>query len=252
MAVRLVDLVVCAPVALYAAVGVPAAAQTSEGRVSVRVGAERISGDYGGDTDFQDLYVPTTVLFDRGRFGFRATVPYLEVEFLDPADGSTYTETGAGDVVLGFTLFDVLPPQDSAWSVDATVKVKLGTADEARGLGNGETDYTLLADLWRSLERGALIATVGYRLRGEPAGVVLEDGWLTSFGVLRYFGTATTGGLFVDYRESSIGGQEAIREVSASLSRRLYGDWRVQGYVVRGLSDTTLDLGAGLSIRRDF
>lgn len=251
MAARLCDSFVGAAMTLCAAVGSTAAAQGPASHVSLRVGTERISGDYGGDVDYRDVYVPATVLLDRGRFGFRATIPYLEIEFTDPLDGSTYTESGAGDVVLGLTLFDALTPR-GPWSVDATLKVKLGTADEARGLGNGEDDYTLLADLRRSLERGALVATVGYRLRGEPTGVMLEDGWLTSIGALRTFGAATTGGLFVDYRESSGLGQEAIREVSASLSRRLQRDWRVQGYVVRGLTDTTLDLGVGLSIRRDF
>lgn len=242
---------VCAAV-LCAAVGVPAAAQTAENHVSIRVGTERISGDYGGDVDYRDLYVPATVLVERSRFGFRATAPYLELAFTDPVDGSAYTEAGVGDAVLGFTLFDALTPSRGLWSVDATFKIKLGTADESRGLGNGETDYTLLADVRRSLDRGALIATVGYRLRGEPTGIALENGWLTSFGALRSFGPATTAGVFLDYREPSVPGQEAVREVSASLSRRLQRGWRVQGYLVRGMTDTTLDLGMGLSVRRDL
>lgn len=79
-------------------------AQVPEGYASLRVGTERISGDYGGAVDYRDLCVPVTLLLERGRFGFRATVPYLDVEFTDPVDGSTYTESGMGDVVLGFTL----------------------------------------------------------------------------------------------------------------------------------------------------
>jgi hypothetical protein len=237
---------------LSAAAGPSAAAQASDGRVSLQAGVERISGDYGSDIDVQDLYVPVTVLFERGRLGFRATVPYLEVEFIDPVDSSTYTESGVGDVVLGLTVYDLKASRRDDWSVDLTAKIELGTADEARGLGNGETDYALLADVRRALDRGAFVASVGYKLRGEPAGVALEDGWLLAVGGLRRFSAATAGGIFLDYREASAPGAEAVREVTATLSRSLGNEWRIQGHVVKGLSDTTLDLGAGLSIRREF
>jgi hypothetical protein len=230
----------------------PAAALAADREIGLRAGVERITGDYGADVDVQDLYVPVTVLVDGGRLGFRATVPYLEVEFIDPVDSSTYTESGLGDAVIGVTWFDALAPASGAWSLDATLKIKLPTGDETRGLGTGEADYTAVADLRRALKRGAFVASVGYRVRGEPAGVDLEDGWLASVGAVRRLAPTTTGSVFVDYRASSVPGYEAIREVSAALSRRLGDSWRVQGYLVKGLSDTTLDLGAGLSVRRDF
>jgi hypothetical protein len=63
---------------------------------------------------------------------------------------------------------------------------------------------------------------------------------------------STTGGLFLDSRESSLPGNDDIREVTASLARQLDDKWRLHGYVVRGLTDASLDWGAGLSIRRDF
>jgi hypothetical protein len=238
--------------AVVVAVGLPTAAAAQEGELSLRIGVEQTSGDYGGTEDLEDSYVPLTVLYERERLAFRLTVPYLEVEFLDPIDFSTYTESGLGDVVLGLTAYDVFESSNQSVAIDLTGKVELGTADEEQGLGTGETDYSLHADIYKYLSKGALVVSAGYKIRGEPAGVTVDDTWLLSFGGLYRFSTAMSGGVFLDYRESSVPGLEAVRELSASLSRRLDDRWRLQGYLVRGLSDTSLDWGAGLSVRRDF
>jgi hypothetical protein len=223
-----------------------------DGQLSFRTGIERTSGDYGSDQDLYDLYVPLTVLYERRRLGFRATLPYLEVEFTDSATSSTYTESGLGDVVLGLTVYDVFRSSDGSVVVDVTNKVKLGTADEQKGLGTGETDLSVQAEIYKFLDRSTLVASVGYKIRGEPATVTVDDTWLVSAGGYYHFSNSTSGGLFLDYRQSSVPGLESIGELTASLSRRLAGEWRIQGYLVRGLSDTSLDWGAGLSARLAF
>jgi hypothetical protein len=227
-------------------------ASAQESQLSVRAGFERISGDYGGVQNFDDLYAPLSVLYERARVGLRVTVPYLEVEFADPDGMSTFTESGLGDVVLGLTVYDVVRSRSGNLVVDVTGKLKLPTADEDKGLGTGETDYSLQADIYRFLGRGTMIASAGYKVRGDPQGAVFEDSLLVSLGGLYEFSTWTSGGLFLDYRQSSVPAFESIRELTALLSRRLDDRWRVQGYVVRGLSDTSLDWSLGFSARRDF
>jgi hypothetical protein len=66
------------------------------------------------------------------------------------------------------------------------------------------------------------------------------------------FSDRTSGGLFLDYRESAVAGAVAIRELTASVSRQLNVPWRLQAYLVHGVSDASADYGAGLSIRRNF
>lgn len=229
-----------------------ATAVAQGGQLGLRTGIERTSGDYGGTQSLSDLYVPLTVLYERRRLGFRVTVPYLEVEFADSARSSTYTESGLGDVVLGLTVYDVFRSADGSIAIDVTNKVKLATADELKGLGTGETDLSVQAEIYKFLDRSTLAASVGYKLRGEPATVTIDDTWLVSVGGYYRFSESTSGGLFLDYRQSSVPGLESIHELTASLSRRLAGEWRVQGYLVRGLTDTSLDWGAGLSVRLAF
>jgi hypothetical protein len=224
----------------------------ADGRLSFRTGIERTSGDYGGTQSLSDTYVPLTVLYEGRRLGFRATLPYLRVEFADPVDASTYTEAGLGDIVLGLTVFDVFRSADRSLVIDVTNKIKLGTADEHKGLGTGESDFSTQADIYKFLGPSAFVATVGYRFRGEPTTISLDDTWLMSVGGTYRFSGSTSGGLFLDYRESSLHGYESIRELTVSLSHRLERNWRIQSYLVRGLSDTSLDWGAGLSARVDF
>jgi hypothetical protein len=227
-------------------------ASAQEGRLSLRTGIERTSGDYGGTQELGDLYVPLTLLYERRRLGFRATVPYLEVEFTDTTTSSTYTESGLGDIVLGLTVYDVLRSSDGSVAVDITSKLKLGTADELKGLGTGETDLSVQADIFKFLGRTTITGSVGYKLRGEPDTLSIDDTWFASVGGYYHFSDATSGGLFFDYRQSTVPGLESIQELTASLSRRLGDEWRVQGYLVRGLGDTSLDWAAGLSARVNF
>lgn len=231
------------------AAGWAAAAVAQDAQVSLRTGIERTSGDYGGAQEVSDLYVPLTVIYERRRVDFRVTLPWLEVEFVDPATSSTHTESGLGDAILGLTVYDVLRSSDGSVAVDITNKVKLGTADERKGLGTGENDFSVQADIYKFLSRSALVASVGYRFRGEPAGHPIDDTWLVSAGGYYRFTNSTSGGLFLDYHQSSVPGLETSRELTASLSRRLAGGSRVQGYLVRGLNDTSPNWGAGLSFR---
>ena len=217
-----------------------ATAPAQEGQFGFRAGIEHVSGDYGGTQDLSDFYLPLTVLYERRRLGFRATLPYLEVELVDPATSSTYSENGLGDVVLGLTVYDAFRSSDGSVAIDFTNKLKLGTADEQKGLGTGETDLSVQADIYKFLGRSTLVGAIGYKFRGEPNAVTIDDTWFFSAGGYYRLTDLTSVGLFLDHRQSSVPGNESIRELTVSLSRRTAGEWRVQGYLVRGLSDASL------------
>ncbi len=244
-----------AALATAAFAAVAGAQSEPSGRLSVRAGIEHATGEYAGSATLDDLYLPLSVIYERRRLALRVTVPYLRVQFadVDPAgDTAIVSESGLGDAVAALTAFDVFRSADRSVALDLTGKIKLATGDEARGLGTGETDYSLQADLYKFLGRATLLGTVGYRLRGQPPGITLDNSWLAAAGTLYRITSRTRGGLFFDYRQSAIPGAPAISELTLSLSRVLDAHWRMQGYLVHGFSDTSLDYGFGLSLRRDF
>lgn len=211
-------------------------------------GIEYSSGTYGGEEDIEELYVPVTMRLDQGRWGLRLTVPYIRVN----ETGSMPSESGLGDVIAGVTVYDAYVNEHSDFFVDLTGKVKFGTADEQKGLGTGENDYTLQANAYKYLNQVTLQGMVGYRFRGEPEGYVLNDVILASIGGVIGPAPATSLGLFYDFRESALAGTDDIHEVSGFVSHRFNESWRMEFYVFTGFGDSTADWGGGLLVTTDL
>ncbi len=244
--------------------GTSVQARTDEAVFGLSTGVDFTSGNYGGDVDIEDVYVPVTGTLNYGRFGFRLTVPYLSVRspagtiITDagdqplPGSGARTTESGLGDIIGGVTLYDVINNRDLGIALDITGKIKFATADESRGLGTGEADYSVQADAYKFFKAITLLGTAGYKVRGDPSGVDLENTFFGSVGGLYQFSPQTRGGLIFDYRESSFASNASIQELTGFVSRRINDDWRVQLYALTGFSDSSPDFGGGLRINRAF
>lgn len=239
---------------------VNAIAEEGNPTISWSTGIEYSSGTYGGAEDIEDLYVPIIARFDYERVSFQLTVPYLSVRapggttLTDPGDepisgsGPMTTESGLGDVIAGLTLYDVFYSAQHSVALDLTGKVKFGTADDSKGLGTGEQDYTLRADLFKFFERTMLMGSAGYRFRGDPPGVDLKNVFLGSLGGVYSMTENSRIGLIYDYRESALVDGDAVSELSAFLSKRLTDSLQIEFYAFTGFSDSSADWGAGILI----
>jgi hypothetical protein len=132
-----------------------------KGTLKLTAGVDYSSGDYGQTDDTEILYLPFTLKYESLSWGLQLTVPWLSVTgsgtVVGGIDGGVViggygrrqartTESGLGDVVAGVSFaLDTL--WDSGPLVDLTAKTKFATADEARGLGTGENDFSLQIDI---------------------------------------------------------------------------------------------------------
>ncbi len=249
---------------VFVSAGMEAVAGNDNPVFHLSTGVDYTSGDYGGAVDIEDVYVPVTGTVDYGRFSFRVTVPYLSVTAPAgtiitgpggqpvPGTGASTTESGLGDIVGSVTIFDVINNRDLGIAMDITGKVKFATADENRGLGTGENDYYLKADVYKYFDKFTLMGTAGYKVSGDPAGVDLDNALFGSVGGVYRFTPETRGGLFYDYRESAFSTSDSIRELTGFVSRKMNEDWRLQVYALTGFSDSSPDLGGGLLVKRAF
>lgn len=220
-------------------------------------GLEYSSGTYGGDADIDDLYLPVTIGIDFERVSLDVTVPYLAVRAPGgttvtgpggepvPGSGETTTESGLGDVTAGITIYDVIYSRDIGLALDLTGRIKFGTADADKGLGTGENDFTLRADLYKYLADFTLLGSVGYKFRGDPADLDLEDVLIGSLGAIYHANDTRSIGLILDYREAALADVDAVSELSAFVSHELNDAWSVQFYVFKGFTDSSSNWGGG-------
>ena len=165
-----------------------------------------------------------------------------------PGSGDVVTESGLGDVIAGITIYDVAYSEELGLALDLAGKIKFGTADETKGLGTGEQDFTIRADLYKFFEQFTLLTSAGYKLRGDPAGIDLDNVLLASFGGVYLPTDNTSFGLIYDYRESAFIDGENITELSAFASQQIDDRWAIQFYAFTGFSDSSADWGAGIQI----
>jgi hypothetical protein len=242
----------------------PATAWPAEPRFSVAVGTEYTTGDYGGEQSVDETHVPVTAVLDIGRASFRLTVPYLnvrapELTYIDGPDGQpivgegpVVTNDGIGDVQAVVTLYDVISGDDGGSALDLTGKIKFGTADVDTGLGTGEQDYSLQADMFHFFSRFTAMGTLGYSLRGDPEGYDLDDTLYASLGGSYAATNRVQLGGFFDFREASIQGVDDIQELSGWVATRVGDRGRIDFYVLAGFGDSSPDWGAGVSYGASF
>ena len=251
-------------IAAFVLMGAEAGAQDSGADLRFSTGVEYSTGKYGGTDDIEEVYVPFTFRAAFERIGLRITVPWLSVTAPEdtvitdpgseplPGSGATVTDSGLGDVMGALTLYDLYVSDSADFVVDVTGKIKFATADEEKGLGTGENDYTLQFDAYKFFDRLSLQGTAGYRLRGDPPGVDLDDVLIASVGGAYLTSSDTLVGMYFDYRQSSISGADDIQELSGFASFRLGRAWRMELYAFTGLTDSSTDFGGGILFSTDL
>ena len=230
-------------------------------------GVDYTTGKYGAAEATRVIYVPFTFKYEGQRHALRLTVPYIRISApvggdiiaigpdgqpIRSSTGLRETNDGLGDVVaaMGYTVFDA--GASSGTLLDVTAKAKFASADDVRGLGTGENDYSLQLDLYQTINRFTALATAGYRVYGDTPDIELDDVFFGSLGGVFKLGPETSAGLIFDFRDNIVPRTDPQRDLTVFVMRKLGKGYKVQGYAARGLSDASPDWGAGLMFTVGF
>lgn len=234
-------------------------ASAENGTLKLTTGAEYITGDFGGTESVDQLYIPVTTSYATNRYAVRLTIPYIRLTgpagtvqsdgTIIPGTGEIITDSGIGDVIAGATYRDAFNTEvTSDMAIDFTAKVKFGTADEDKGLGSGENDYTIQTELYKFLDRLMLFGILGYKFRGDPPGIDLNDSWLALMGGNYRLSPAFRTGIDLYYQQASFSGLDDQMELSAFVGYKLSNTQYLRTYLIKGLSDASPDWGIGVYI----
>jgi hypothetical protein len=245
-----------------------------DGQWEFSTGSDISSGDYGGDpVDTEITFVPFTASYKSGLWNLQATVPWVQIDgagtVVGAGDGGVVignprqnpgggpggsddelmatTESGLGDIWLSATYAVEAVPSDLFY-LDLGAKVKLPTADEAKNLGTGETDYTLQADLFKPVGNATPFLTLAYKIKGESSDFELDDVMFVSVGSDFTVSPNTHVGLSLDFQESATSTSDDSLELFGYVSQSLSSNWSFMLYGYSGLEDGSPDYGVGFQL----
>jgi len=239
---------------------IPAVQAEDDPQLNFSVGYDYSTGSYGNRSDTDIHYIPFSLSYKAFPWNLKLTVPYIRITgpggVVGGVDGGVVigtgsnkrmTEQGIGDAVISTSY-----ALDALWNsgpfVDLTGKIKLATADEDKGLGTGENDYSLQIDVANTYEQITPFATLGYKIMGDPSGIELDDIWFASVGFDYKISSSLNSGVSLDFREAAFSGSEDPKEGVGYLNWKLSNNLSVMSYAVVGFSDGSPDAGLGLQL----
>jgi len=221
----------------------------------ITAGLDYSSGTFGQEKTTAITYLPVTAQAEYGAFIGKVTVPWIHVAgpaiILDGADGGVLGEreddsnSGLGDVSvsLAYTVeqlyqYDVF--------LDFSARVKLPTASLRKGLGTGELDLALQADVAKAFKKVMPFATFGHKFVGVPEVFDLRNTFYGSVGIQYTWDEFTASGFVFDYRQSSVRSASDPQEMVGYINRRINDSWSLNVYGVVGFSVNSPSVGAGI------
>ena len=162
------------------------------------------------------------------------------------------TESGLGAIVAGAT-YNVIDQEDtSGWIVDLNGRVKFGTASASRGLGSGKTDYAVQANVDKYFGAPCVSVGLGYKWLGEPTGVSYDNVVYGSLGGGYKFSKDTSFGASYDWATAAVDGAMRPEVLSIYGSHFITNNYKLNGVLYSGLSDSSPDVGGGLTLSYYF
>jgi hypothetical protein len=215
------------------------------------------TGKYGQKTSTDITSIPFIGKYEHNNFTFKVSVPWLKIvgdgsvtggDGLVIANNNTSkrtSESGLGDIVTSISYSAIELPSDK-FLLETTAKIKFGTASSKRGLGTGENDYTLQADAYKTLDKATLMATLGYKVLGDPDYINLNNVWFGSLGVAYKFNQKNSVGAYIDLRQATSNSSTNLREYTIYHFYKINPNYNLQSYLTHGDTRSSTDWGGGI------
>lgn len=223
-------------------------------------GLEYQQGEFGTGQRIETISIPTSLRVSTGQVQFSATLPYLRVDapgnvvgggllglpiIIDPTEPATrIRRQGLGDLRLGAAY--TVPSASVGLTFSGQAKVP--TASRSKGLGTGEADYAVGAELSRRFGGVTPFVGVGYTMPGDPEGFDLQNSLAVRAGTAVQVSPRVRGHLVYGYAQSLSPLVADEQQVSTGIHASLSGSLSLGLWGSAGLSEGSPDIGAGVQL----
>lgn len=275
--------------ALVTTLLLPDFVQAGEYTYSVGQGFEFSSGKYGTSTRTDSIYAPLTIIASpTDRLGLLLEFPFIYQSngnvvssiarggmqgskttmlpafgmsgmsrsrsgsgISSSSVGTNQSESGLGDLTLkvGYILF---PEQDSMPQIRPMAFVKFPTADKNKSLGTGELDGGGAVEISKWLGSWNPFAEVGYTVQGKSGQLALRKYITYTAGVGYQVAVDFRPVLLIKGTTPPADGASSLLEVRLKLKYQATKHTGIVGYMAKGITTSSPDYGAGLSVFYDF
>lgn len=160
------------------------------------------------------------------------------------------TRAGLGDIITAFS-YNLIDHAPSGIIFDITARLKIPTASESQNMGTGKVDYAIQGDLFKTISKFTLSATLGYRILGNPSGITFHNVVYGGAGIGYRLSPAVTLGTSYNMGQSPVRLEDS-RDLTFYLSQRVTDHFRLNIYGLRGFSERSPDWGGGINLRYVF
>jgi hypothetical protein len=240
-----------------------------EGEFSFLTGLEYQEGDYGAPDSTSLWRLPVSISYRKTNFSLFASMPLLYATSegdviisnktstpkkgrLPPSSGTEQTEqqteSGIGDIVLSGSYYFTADFRNEI-IYRLTTAVKLGTADEAKGLGTGENDFSLEGGVVKYIDEYIISGTLGYEIIGDSSVFNYNNILYGTVGLTRQLATNKQIGSLLYFSQALTDVSDEPLELSIFYSQPVGKTNDIYLYLSKGLSDGSPDFAAGGTIQ---
>ncbi len=237
-----------------------AATEGDDTAVELFTGAEFQEIELSDGRKVEKFSIPMAAQVTAGRVRVTAQLPYMRVKapgdvvvpsgplglpiLVDPAGPAEIsTREGIGDLRVDAAY--QLPI--SGLNASVSGGVKLPTASTEKGLGTGETDYRVGADLSKTVGAVTPFAGMSYTKVGDPADYDLEDTLAGHAGAAVRLGRSASAHIGYSYEENASGLVDDQQRVFGGVNAALGSGLSLGVYGSAGVNGPA-DIGAGISL----
>lgn len=228
--------------------------------LSLTTGLEYESGDYNTSSRTNVWWVPIGLDYLKGPISAGINTSFLSASSngsiivssrmgrrSNVSSANVSSASGIGDVNM-YASYQLPQAKGSTITYHVTGRIKIATADEAKGLGTGENDYAVEAGFRMPYEKVFVFGNLGYQINGDSTTVNYDNVFYLSAGTSYPIQPERSIGAKLELSQSATPGFDGPATLTLFLNQEVDKQRSLFFYALLGLSNGSPDVGAGVNL----